>query len=152
MKCNRNKLARILGKDVKTIDKMVADGMPYLHRPGDASGAKAWMFDSGAVVRWVTGAEKDHRLSDAKERIDAAIAALKELELGEKRGDLVRVEDVLTRVVGGDAIIKSRLRAIPGRVAHLVAVESDPAKAEAILRKEVKVALSQLDLPWNERG
>ena len=46
----------------------------------------------------------------------------------------------------------SRLRAIPSRVAQAVAFETDPAKIEALLDKEFKSALEQLDKPWNERG
>lgn len=39
LRCNRKQLAKILGHDVKTIDKMVVDGMPYVSRPDKKQGA-----------------------------------------------------------------------------------------------------------------
>ena len=152
MRCNRKQLAAVFEKDVKTIDKMVAQGMPYDSRPGEPPGQKEWVFDTHKVVKWMVGDTRDERLKDARRRLRVANAGLKELKLAERMGSVVDEDLVMRHITGGDAIVMSRLRAIPSRVAQAVSFETDPAKIEALLDKEFKSALEQLDKPWNERG
>src|ERR1700712_3975523 len=118
MRCNRNKLSDILGRDVKTIDRMVAQGMPYVSRPGRGS-ATGWVFDTGQVLRWLTGADKSDPIAEAKVRKLKAVAEIKWMELGQKLGFLVPIHDVTRHVEAGDRIVKSRLNDLPGRLAQL---------------------------------
>jgi phage terminase Nu1 subunit (DNA packaging protein) len=150
MRCNRKKLAAILGVDVKTIDSMVQKGLPYLRRP-DAHD-RSWEFDTAAVLRWMVGADTDDRLKQARARKAKAEASLRELQYGEQAGYLVHRDKIVERVVAGDAIVKSHLLALPARVAQLIAIETDVEVVEKILRKEMDAALDQLNKDWKDRG
>lgn len=149
MRCNRKKLAEILGRDVKTIDRMVENGMPYLNRPGEG---RHWLFDSGAAFKWMTGASNDEKLKAARIKRLQAKAEMRWMELGQKLGFLVQIDEVMKKVEAGDAIVKSGLMAIPDRTMYLVAHENDPAAVHAILQKELDDVLVQLDKHWSERG
>jgi phage terminase Nu1 subunit (DNA packaging protein) len=151
LQCNRNKLAKVLGRDVKTIDRMVEKGMPYVSRPDKKLGQTKWLFDTGEVLAWMIGDSSAATLKDAKTRLAQAKAGLKWLAYGQALGYLVDIEEVLRRVEGGDAIVKSRLMAIPGRLAQLVAIETDPAVVERMLEEEFAEALDQLNKNWKDR-
>ncbi len=155
MKCNRAQLGDILGIGLTTVDARVKEGMPYLRRPGE-DGSKEWQFDTVDVIEWLTGridaGAKNDEGKEAKVRIAVADARLKELELAERLGLMINIEDIMPRIEAGDAIVKSRLLAIPGRLAQTLAVETDPVVVERMLKAEVNGALAELDKDWKERG
>jgi hypothetical protein len=61
-----------------------------------------------------------------------SLAELKEIQLAEKRGS-----DEL-------ATVRSRLLAMPGRLAGQLLMKSDAAEIEAVIAEEVRGALSEL--------
>ena len=79
----------------------VAAGCPLVERGKSSQGHK---FNSFEVIRWVRARDaEDARAAaapegegDAKRRHAAAAAELKELQLAEKRGSMIRVEDLIT--------------------------------------------------------
>ena len=152
MRCNRNKLAQLLGRDVKTIDRMVEKGVPFLSRPDKTRGETKWLFDTVAVLTWLTGDTWAARAKGAKSRLAEAKAGLKWLEYGKALGHLIEIDEILRHVEGGDAIVKSRLVAIPARMAQLVAIETDPEIVRRMLEKEFGDALDQLNKHWKDRG
>jgi hypothetical protein len=79
-------------------------------------------------------------------------AGLKELELAERLGLVVDEDRIMRHVLSGDAIVMSRLRAIPSLVAQAVSFETDPDKIRALLLKEIESALEQFNKKWDERG
>jgi phage terminase Nu1 subunit (DNA packaging protein) len=82
MRCNRKQLADLIGRDVKTIDKMVEQGMPYVSRPQEGAG-RAWVFETQAVIKWACGDVEDDTLKNAKLRLLQAKAEIKWTMLGE---------------------------------------------------------------------
>lgn len=159
MRCNRQKLAALLDKDVKTIDKMVEKGMPYVSRPGVPPGQREWVFDTRKVIRWMAGKSHDdhviEEMAAARIRIMAAEADLKEIEYLEKLGVLHRVDDVIPEFEEALHISKSLLLDMPGRLALHVAHETDPNKIKAMLQREVDLInapLTSLIQQWSERG
>ncbi len=152
MHCNRNQLADFIGRDVKTIDSMVAKGMPYLRRPGDKPGAKGWTFETADVIRWMLDGGRAEQLKQAELRIRVANAGIKEYEYALLVGAVMPIRDVLPRVEEVLMAAKSRVVALPSRVAQLIAIESDPAKVHAILKDEIDDVLKPLDLPFDPRG
>jgi phage terminase Nu1 subunit (DNA packaging protein) len=150
MRCNRKKLAAILGVDVKTIDTMVRKGMPYVSRP--EGNKRFWVFDTRAVLKWTIRGDFDEQMKQARTRLWQAKAGIKWLEYGKRLGVMVEADEIDRHVLGGDTIVKSRLMALPDRMAHILASESDPAKIEQLLDKEIGDVLDQLNKPWNERG
>ena len=152
MQCNRNKLAQILGRDVKTIDRFVEKGMPFLSRPDKCRGDTKWLFDTGEVLTWMSGDTWAARAKAARSRMAEAKAGLKWLEYGKALGFLVEIDEIIPHIEGGDAIVKSRLLAIPGRLAQLVAIETDPEIVRRMLEEEFGDALAQLNKDWKDRG
>ena len=143
MQCNRNKLAAILGYDVKTVDRMVRDGLPYVSRP--AAGKGSWVFDTADVLRWMARDELTERNKASKLRLAEAKAGLKWLEYGEALGILASRHDVLPKLEEAMQIAKSRMLAVPGRFEQLLAVESDPDVIEKMLREEIEEIFRHAD-------
>ena len=73
-----------------------------------------------------------------------AAAELKEIQLAEKRGELVPIEAVQAKWTDECVAMRSRLLAMPGRLAGRLAIMSDPAEVEAAIAEEVRGALSEL--------
>jgi phage terminase Nu1 subunit (DNA packaging protein) len=143
MRCNRKQLAQILGKDVKTIDKLVALGMPFVRRPGNPQGSKAWEFDTAAVIGWMRGdrPDLDEKLHDAKARLLVAEAELRVLDYLEKVGVMHSLDDITPDFEEALINFKYTLYNIPGRVAQLAACETDEDKLRDLLQREFEQAL-----------
>lgn len=156
MICSRIELASVLGVDVRSIDRRVDAGMPYMERPSVGEGTKQWRFDTVSVISWVitqeTGGDAPDETKETELRIKKADAGTKEYNLALLQKTVIRVPDVMPRIAAGDAIVKSRMLALPGRAAERVAIESDPAVCLKILKEEVNDALAELSKHWTERG
>lgn len=146
MRCNRQKLAELLEKDVKTIDRMVRQGMPYASRPGQPSGQKEWEFDTVAVIGWMRGDTPglDEKLREARARIAVAEAELRTLDYLEKRGILHNVDDFVPLLEEAVINIRTNLYNIPRGVSQPIAHETDKGKIEAMLQHEAEEALQPL--------
>lgn len=64
--CNRNKLAQLLGRDVKTIDCLVEKGIPFLSRPDKTWGGTKRLIGTVAVLigrqaTWAAQAKEQNR-------------------------------------------------------------------------------------------
>ena len=77
-------------------------------------------------------------------RREAAEAQAAELRLAEERGQLIRVDAIRAAYARRLVVARERLNNIPGRLAPLVAVESDPAAVHALLMAEVRAALDEI--------
>lgn len=155
MKCNRIQMADVLGISLPTFDKRVKEGMPYVRKPGEG-GEKEWLFDTGEVIQWLVegadNAEKRDETAEAKLRQLKAEAGLKFLDYCERLEILIPKRVIVERIEAGDAIVKSRIRALPGRLAQKVAAESDAAVCLKLIKDEVEDSLSELNKHWSERG
>lgn len=80
----------------------------------------------------------------AKARREAAEAQLAELELAEKRGEIILSSDHKRVVFALCRSICDALMPLADRMAPLVAAESDPAKVHAIITGEVRQVLMLL--------
>jgi hypothetical protein len=80
----------------------------------------------------------------ARRRYSMAVAELKEIQLAEKRGELVSISDVTATLADELTAVRGRLLAMPGRLAGALAIMSDPAEIEAAIDKEVRGALTEL--------
>lgn len=85
----------------------------------------------------------DEKGRDAKARKETALAERAELDLAERRGDLIRVARVAKVVGDAAANAKARLRNLPGRLARAVQGK-DIAGSEAIIRKGIDEALEAI--------
>ncbi len=148
---NRDELAAMFGKSAPMVDAYVREGMPFLSRPvrGVGNGRGRWEFDSSRCIEWYAqrnkqGKAKSAAREDAELRTMSAEAILKEAKAAEALRSVIRVEDSLALFEEQNAIVKSRITAIPGRLAVAAAAESDPAKVLMLIKAEVDEALSEI--------
>lgn len=89
-------------------------------------------------------AKKKESFIEAQGRKEIALADLRELELKEKRGELVRTAEVNLWI--GSMIIKSReiLMRMAPELKDRLSQESDPFKVEGLIDAEVRRALDEL--------
>lgn len=135
---NRTGLADVTGLATTTIDKYVAEGMPFVRRAASRGGG--WQFETADVVRWLIErriGKHDETRDDAERRLAAVAATTRELELSQAQLVTVTATDVAD--IGTDIIatVRERIGLIPGSVAEAVSVESDPAGVEHILRRAI---------------
>lgn len=156
-KCNRLELAEFLEASRTTVDRYIDKGLPFLRKPGVPADNKEWLFSTGDVVKWMVANVEGNGSGtsvgrDAKEREQVANAGLKELDLAERLGFLVDEDTIMQHITAGDAIVKSRLLAVPARTSQALAFETDPVECERIVRTEINSALAELEKDWKERG
>lgn len=85
-----------------------------------------------------SGVDGYHEARAARERADAALA---QLELAEKLGQLVSADAVTRAAFEAARSTRDALLSIPDRVAALLAAESDAANIHSILTTELRQAL-----------
>lgn len=140
---NRNEMAGDLGISVSTLDRWVLSGCPV---QGRSENRREYQFNSADVIAWHEQRKAARTASDdndGKRRHQLAAAELKELQLAEKRKVMISVEDVAPIIADELANVRSRLMAIPGRLAPAL-VGLDHAAIELKIRDEVIGALSEL--------
>jgi phage terminase Nu1 subunit (DNA packaging protein) len=143
---NRNELADVFGVAKTTLDRWLQEGMPYMER-ADRSRGVEWRFDTAECIKWYAdrnSSGESKAMDSVKLRERAAIAGLRELDLAQRQKVLVHVDDVTDKLEEEYAIIKSRLRAIPGRMAQPLSIIEDAAEVERLLKTEVADALEEI--------
>lgn len=96
----------------------------------------------------VTGGIGDRARSfEARDRIETAEAALAEIKLAEKMGQLVDAAAIEREMAAKIQIVGDALDSIPHRLAPILAAESDPLKVAEILASELLAARRGLVTP-----
>lgn len=80
----------------------------------------------------------------SRSRREAALAALAELELEERRGELVKVDQVEREAFAIARRVREAMTNIPDRLAAEVAALSKPSDVHALLTREIRAALQGL--------
>ncbi len=146
---NRSELATILGVSLPTVSAWIREGMP-IESPGRKG--VPWQIDTAAVIGWVrqrdvakvVGDTADVSTAEAEARELRARAALREIELAEKRMEVVSVEDSVRIVTDLAVTIRQQMRGIGARVAPMLVGEEDALKIESTIESEVDGALAVL--------
>src|SRR5262245_47427386 len=107
---DKHGLATATGLTVKEIERHTVDGMPT---EGERRRGAALRYRLPDVIQWLL---RGDTLADAKTRERAAAAGLKELQLAERRGELIPVSDVARVVTDEVARVQSELMTIPARL------------------------------------
>lgn len=145
---NMTELAEIFGVSQPTVRTWTNQGCPALQR-----GAKGrqWEFDTEEVAEWrqsraleaVQGDLANMEYEEARRREMVARASMQELDLAQRRGELVEIEEV-ARVVGEEyARARANLRAVPSSVAAMVPPEMR-AEVQARTQDGIDQALEEL--------
>lgn len=146
---NRSKLISILGVAPATVDKWIKDGMPIAQKGNRRLG---YRFNTAAVITWIrqrdvalaTGSADAISFDASKAREMEARAKLREIELERKSGEFIHVDAAADNYVNRLGVVRSRLMAIPGRVAQPLSLVSDPAEVGDVVRHEIDDALTDL--------
>ena len=109
-------------------------------------------FDASACVDWVrkrdvrmaVGDTEGMTLAEAELRELRAKAALREIELAERRGQVVPVEDTVAVVANLAATVRQRLRSIGSRLGSMLAGEENPLRIQQQIETEIDDALTAL--------
>lgn len=143
----RTDLAEIFGVSATAVDHWMRSGAPC-----DRSTSPV-KFNTAEVVDWriaqavdlVSDEPKDGAtLDDARRRKTQAEAELAEIEVAEKRGEVVNIAEAARTVAEEYAAVRAKLLGIPGRLAPLVAIETDQPACKALLVREITEALNEL--------
>ncbi len=87
---------------------------------------------------------KKSSTQDPRDRKDLAVAQIKELELQQKQGELIKVADVLGIIDKHLQAHRTVLLALPRRVATILHDGQTPAERETAVTKIVREALSEI--------
>lgn len=147
--CTGTELRAILGIHGNTLSAWVHRGCPVIERGGRGRDSK---FNIAAVVRWredqaaqaATGNTEGVSLDEARLRKVAGEAALVEIEVAKKRGELVEIEVVAQAFGEQCANVRARLLPMPSKLAPLLAATSDLNEVQALLEQGIHEALSEL--------
>lgn len=83
-------------------------------------------------------------LTEAKTKLEYAKAQLAELDLGERAGELVRVDEVRDLVFTAVRGARDKLETIPDRLAEVLVGQTDPDVIRKKLAGEIRTAIEEL--------
>jgi phage terminase Nu1 subunit (DNA packaging protein) len=150
MLVNKSRLGLIFGLSQSAIDKMLANGAPFISKGSRKIG---WRFNTAAFYAWLRQEtinsivpEDPNKLSFDEAKAKKTQAEYERIEMGNrlKRRELVTIDEVVSVMREESSLIRSHLMAIPGRVAIPAAAESDPGIVEALMTDEINVALQNI--------
>jgi terminase small subunit / prophage DNA-packing protein len=134
-------IAELLGVSEDTVHNYVKQGAPKIAHNE---------YDERAFVPWVIALHKKRdteSLAEAQARLTNHKADLAELELQEKRGEVVtitRIRDEYQRVVSA---VRSRLLTVPAVAAARVVSVQTEQEVQRILDEHIHAALAELGSP-----
>jgi hypothetical protein len=82
--------------------------------------------------------------ADQRDRGDRLRNELLEMEVGERRGELLKAQDVRAVVVAAATTLRSRLEALPDQIGPQLAATADEQQVRNLLASEVEVVLQEL--------
>lgn len=119
--------SRLMEKGVRTVRE---DGRTLWYAPRQALPAIFKLGDSNPFAE--------------KARLDAARADMTELDLAERRGELLPVADVEFALAALLSGARTRILAVPAKVAAEIAAETSPAACHALIERAIHEALEQI--------
>lgn len=87
--------------------------------------------------------KKETQINDYKLRQEKAKAEKLEIELAEIKDELIDKETVLSVFSEAMIIVKTKMLAIPSKIAQLVRVAKTDLEAKQIIEKHIKIALTE---------
>lgn len=128
-------LAILTSMDVRTVSARLGDaGLTPLSKKG-----RATYYNSAESMKAIYRAGES-----AKERLDVARAEIAELDLAERRGELLPRDLVLAAQQKRESAARAKFRAMPSNIAGQIAPPGKLQQAENLLREAVDEALGEL--------
>ena len=139
----------ILGKDVITLKSWFNLGCPVIER---GSKSKKWRICPADVIAWrenkiaqdAVGDTSQLDYEEARRREMAAKAAMLELDLAQRRGQLVEVEYIADLVDEEYSNVRARILGLPTRLAPQVAGVSSLPELSEIIEAGITEVLEEL--------
>jgi phage terminase Nu1 subunit (DNA packaging protein) len=139
----RAQLAKAIGVSATQASLLTSQGMP-VHSISPKNG-KAKLYDYDACKAWLQQNQKeDENFASAKLRKEIALASLAELELMQKRGDLIEIVEVSKLVAKEYSTIRAQLLSLPSKLAGLIYTMQDQREVQDALDKAMREVLSEL--------
>lgn len=141
---NKQALAKACHISPNTVTDWVRKGCPCTVKSDGT-----YVFDLETVQAWTAKTRRvrssvDATLAEAQLRKETALADLRELELGRRRGRLVEKAKVEQEAFRVGRLMRDALLGLPDRLAGVLASESNQQKIHALLTKEIRQALEIL--------
>lgn len=141
--------AAILGKNITTLKTWFNLGCPVLERGGQS---KKWRICPADVIAWrenkiaqdAVGDTSQLDYEEARRREMAAKAAMLELDLAHRRGQLVEIEYIADLVGEEYANVRARILGLPTRLAPQVAGVSALPELREIIEAGITEVLEEL--------
>lgn len=144
---NKQRFCAIMGWTRQIFDKHVREGMPLVSRPDDKGGE--YLIDTAEAIRWLinrasggSGEEIDFNVERA--RLTKEQADKTAMENQRLRRELLPADEVTYAVTSAFAAVKSRIRAIPPKLAPRLLSKANAAEIEATLAAVIDEALQEL--------
>ncbi|MCK1668632.1 terminase small subunit [Bradyrhizobium sp. 153] len=133
MLVNKSELAKFCGLAPMTLDKLFADGAPFVSKGSRKIG---WKINTAEFFGWyvarkvheATGDEDSGSFDIAKTRDKEAQARLRELQIAEKESTLIPVDEVVAYVGDMLGVVRSRFLAVESQVIGLTPEQKDAMK------------------------
>ena len=146
---NMGDLSHLWGVALNTVKAWVRRGCPVVARGGRG---REWQFDTAAVAQWreeqaaaaAVGDTSAIDLEEARRRKEAALAAMAELDLAKRRGEVVEIEAIADIVGEEYTRLRARLLAIPVKLAPLMEAASNLAERREIISSAISECLAEL--------
>ena len=144
---NKTQLAAACKVSVVSVSSWIGKGCPHFKGEDgrnrfDLKQVRRWRKDSLIARPTPTAAAPSY--SEARARKESALASLRELQLQERTGELVRRDAVSKAVFASNRAIRDQFMNLPARVSGLVAAETNQHKCFEILANEVRQILEDL--------
>lgn len=139
---SKAELAKILGKDEKTIFRWLKEGIPIIEH---GSRGKESKFDTEAVIEWlIARATNGKEIEAARLRLTLAQARNAELDADEKEGRLIPLESMGALWSNVLTSFRARILSIPSRLTPQISATNEPAIIDKLIKTALHEALNEL--------
>jgi phage terminase Nu1 subunit (DNA packaging protein) len=149
---NMTEACQIFGKAEMTIRGWIDRGCPYIQK-GDGDTRQPWILNTVDVLEWYVaqqmgddGESSEGRvtINEAKRRKEVALAEKAEIENAVSRGELVQVDWVIKEFSRQLSSVRTRLYALPSKLAPLVAAISDRVEIQQVITTAMDEVANEL--------
>ncbi|MGA3295263.1 MAG: hypothetical protein ABSE45_14945 [Candidatus Acidiferrales bacterium] len=146
---NAEKLAAFFNLTKQRVHQLVAEGLPReLRGKYDREKCAQWYirYLQAAIEKKAIPLEPGAFATEQQEKVRnmRAAADLKEIDLAQRRGQLVAIDDVEREMTDLVLTTKARIMSVPARLAPELLGETSRVMAQAKIEKALKEALVQL--------
>lgn len=146
---NQREMAEILDVSAKSVSLWQREGLPIAL---ETENGVENQYDTGAVIRWYVAREVAKATGESeKDRLARLQGDKIELEIAEKRRELIPASEIEPAWIGQVLAAREALLTIPARVAPLLAHMDSAEAMRDLLDEQIEDALTKLAATDGER-